>query len=295
MKRSDFIKTIGLTSLSIPMMGTLRTLEKLSSSFSPTDRMPVLFVGHGSPMNAVEENEFVQEFRHQGRQLPTPNAIVVVSAHWETRGTLVTAMEAPRTIHDFGGFPQALYEVQYPAPGHPQLAQDLSELIQPEGTVQLDHQWGLDHGAWTVVMHLFPEANVPVIQISLDYTKPASYHYELAAQLQVLRDRGVLIVGSGNMVHNLRRISWENISSPYAYDWAEEANSKMKEWILSGNHQPLIDFRKQGTAFDLSIPTPEHYLPLLYSLGLKQQGERVQLFNDQPLGGSISMTSFKIG
>lgn len=295
MERKDFIKTLGLSALSIPMITSLSSLERLSDSLTDMVRMPALFLGHGSPMNGIEDNQFVQGFKAQGKKLERPKAIIVVSAHWETKGTFVTAMEHPKTIHDFGGFPKELYEVQYPAPGDPKLAKDVSELVEPSGTVHLDDKWGLDHGSWTVVKHLFPNADVPVIQLSIDYTKPAEYHYELAKQLKVLRSKGVLIIGSGNIVHNLRMVAWDKLSESYGYDWAIEANEKMKNWILDGNHQELVDFRKQGKAFDLAIPTPEHYLPLLYTMGLKDSQDEIQLFNDQPLGGSLSMTSLKIG
>ena len=281
--------------MSVPVLGSLNKLKTLANSFEASEKMPVLFIGHGSPMNAIEDNEFVQEFRNQAKKLQKPKAIIVISAHWETRGTFVTSMENPRTIHDFGGFPKELYEEQYPAPGHPTLARELTDIVDPKGTIQTDDKWGLDHGAWTVLKHFFPDADVPVIQLSLDYTKPAKYHYELAQQLKNLRKKGILIVGSGNIVHNLRKVAWNKINEPYAYDWAEEANSKMKEWIASENHQALIDFENQGKAFDLAIPTAEHYLPLLYTLGLKDENDETLLFNDQPLGGSLSMTSFKFG
>jgi 4,5-DOPA dioxygenase extradiol len=227
--------------------------------------------------------------------LDKPNAIIVVSAHWETNGTFVTAMHNPRTIHDFGGFPKELYEVQYPAPGHPELAKEISEFINPSGTVHLDDKWGLDHGAWSVVKHLFPEADVPIIQLSLDYSITPPQHYELAQQLKKLRKKGVLIVGSGNIVHNLRKIDFRKINDTYGYDWAIEADSKIKKWILEGNHQNLIDFKKQGEAFNLAIPTPEHYLPLLYTIGLKDEKDNTTIFNDSPLGGSLTMTSVKFG
>ncbi|PKR79820.1 4,5-DOPA dioxygenase extradiol [Brumimicrobium salinarum] len=276
-------------------MSTLNKLENITDSFESSKRMPVLFLGHGSPMNAIEDNEFVRAFKKQGQQLDKPNAIIVVSAHWETNGTFVTAMQNPRTIHDFGGFPKALYEVQYPAPGHPELAKEISEIVNPTGTVHLDDKWGLDHGAWTVIKHLFPDADVPVIQLSLDYKMTPQQHYELAQQLKKLREKGVLIVGSGNMVHNLRKVDFRKINENYGYDWAIEADSKMKKWILEGNHQNLIDFNKQGKAFNLAIPTPEHYLPLLYTLGLKDEKDNTTIFNDNPLGGSLTMTSVKFG
>ena len=295
MERKEFLKIAGLTALSIPMMSALNKLENITDSFDSSKRMPVLFLGHGSPMNGIEDNEFVREFKKQGQQLDKPNAIIVVSAHWETNGTFVTAMQNPRTIHDFGGFPKELYEVQYPAPGHPKLAKEISEFINPAGTVHLDDKWGLDHGAWTVVKHLFPKADVPVIQLSLDYKMTPQQHYELAQQLKKLREKGVLIVGSGNIVHNLRKVDFRKINKNYGYDWAIEADSKMKKWILEGNYQNLIEFKKQGEAFNLAIPTPEHHLPLLYTLGLKDEKDNTTIFNDNALGGSLTMTSVKFG
>jgi len=295
MERKEFLNIAGLTTLSIPIMSALNKLKNITDSFESSKRMPVLFLGHGSPMNGIEDNEFVREFKKQGQQLEKPNAIIVVSAHWETNGTFVTAMQNPRTIHDFGGFPRELYEVQYPAPGHPELAKEISEFINPAGTVHLDDKWGLDHGAWTVVKHLFPKADVPVIQLSLDYKMTPQQHYEMAQQLKKLREKGVLIVGSGNMVHNLRKVDFRKINENYGYDWAIEADSKMKKWILKGNHRNLIDFKKQGEAFNLAIPTPEHYLPLLYTLGLKDEKDNTTIFNGNPLGGSLTMTSVKFG
>lgn len=273
----------------------LNDLSKMSASMENTPKMPVLFLGHGSPMNAIEENEFVQGFRKVATQIPEPKAIVCISAHWETNGTFVTAMQNPPTIHDFGGFPQALFDVQYPAPGSPELAARTKELIHSTNVV-LDQSWGLDHGAWSVIRHLYPNANIPVIQMSIDYNKGPKYHYELGQQIKLLREKGILIIGSGNMVHNLRMVDWRNINiSGSGYDWAIEADEKMKKFILDQNHTALINFRSQGRVFDLAIPTPEHYLPLLYALGLKDSDESVSLFNDNTLGGSLSMTSVKIG
>jgi len=257
--------------------------------------MPVLFLGHGSPMNAIEENEFVRGFRARAAEIQKPSAILCISAHWETRGTYVTAMEKPRTIHDFGGFPPELFAVQYPAPGSPALAKETQQLVQL-AQIGLDHQWGLDHGAWSVIKHLYPQADVPVMQLSLDYTKPPQYHYDLAKQLAQLRDKGVLIVGSGNMVHNLGLVAWNRLNDiGYAFDWALEAGSKMKSFIQDGNHQALINYGAQGDAFCLAIPSPEHYLPLLYSLALKRDRDEVSLFNDKALAGSLTMTSVQIG
>jgi 4,5-DOPA dioxygenase extradiol len=256
--------------------------------------MPVIFVGHGSPMNAIEENEFVSSFRLLGEELVRPQSILCISAHWETKGTCVTAMPAPRTIHDFGGFPRELYEVQYPAPGNPELALETKNLVSG-ANVALDEKWGLDHGAWSVIKHMYPKADVPVVQMSLDYSKPSQYHYSLARELAALRDEGVLILGSGNMVHNLGLVAWGKMNGePFAYDWAIEASDRMKQYILAGDHQKLINYRSQGKAFDLAIPTPEHYLPLLYVLALKEENEQITLFNDQPVAGSLTMTSLII-
>ena len=294
MKRKTFIKTI-LASVPATFVGMkLNALNKMTESLDNTSKMPVLFLGHGSPMNAIEENEFVQGFRKVSTEIEMPKAILCISAHWETNGTSITAMPNPKTIHDFGGFPRELYEVQYPAPGNPELAKETKNLIKST-EVHLDDKWGLDHGAWSVIRHMYPNADVPVIQLSLDYTKGPQHHYELAKELYKLRQKGVLIVGSGNMVHNLGMVAWNKINDDYAYNWAEEANSKMNQFILDGNHQDLINYSKHGKAFQLSIPTPEHYLPLLYALALQDKQDSVNLFNDQALGGSLSMTSVKIG
>ena len=293
MKRSDFLKSMLLASLATKGMG-LKALDHWSKTATPTAKMPVLFLGHGSPMNAIEENEFVAGFRNIGKQISSPRAILCISAHWETKGTRITAMEHPRTIHDFGGFPEALYQQQYPAPGSPQLAKETAGLIT-SAPVEMDHDWGLDHGAWTVIKHMYPNANVPVIQMSLDYTKPPQYHYELAQQLAALRNKGVLIVGSGNMVHNLRLVAWDKLQADnYGYDWTLEAREFMNNCIVSGSHDPLIHYARQGTALQKAIPTPEHFLPLLYVLALQEKGEQAELFNDKALGGSLTMTSVSI-
>lgn len=279
----------------IPAVMKLRDLSKLSETFEETEKMPVLFLGHGSPMNAIEDNQFTREFRTMATAIPKPTAILVISAHWETSGTKVTAMEFPRTIHDFGGFPQVLFEQQYPAKGSKELAELTSSLITSTD-VRYDYDWGLDHGAWSVLTHLYPEANIPVVQMSIDYTKDAAYHYELAKEIASLRKKGVLVVGSGNMVHNLRRVDWANINTiGHGFDWALEARSKMNDYILNGDHQALINYRSQGTSFDLAIPTPEHYFPLIYTLGLKDDTDDVCLFNDEAMAGSLTMTSVKIG
>jgi 4,5-DOPA dioxygenase extradiol len=219
---------------------------------------------------------------------------LVVSAHWFTKGTRVTAMEFPQTIHDFGGFPQELFDVEYPAPGHPALAKETATLLQ-SAHVELDHDWGLDHGAWTVVRRMYPKANIPVLQLSIDYTKNARYHYELAKELYALRKKGVLIIGSGNMVHNLRMISWAKMDeSGYGYDWALTINEKFKHFIAEGDYQPLINYENLGPESRLAIPTPEHYLPLMYSLGLKDSKDNTSFFNDKAMAGSLTMTSVLI-
>ncbi len=273
----------------------LNDLQNISDQFTKTERMPVLFLGHGSPMNAIEENQFVRGFREISKKIPTPNAILCMSAHWFTKGTFVTSGEIQKTIHDFYGFPPELFAVQYPAKGNPALAKETVELLSPNPVIETD-SWGLDHGAWSVIRHLYPEANIPVIQMSIDYTKSAQYHFELAEKLSKLRDKGILIIGSGNIIHNLRLIDWRNINTVGAgWDWAIEARAKTNEWILDGNYQNLINFEKQGTALQNAVPTPDHYLPLIYTLGLKKKTEEISLFNDELIGGSLSMTSVRIG
>lgn len=273
----------------------LNDLQNISDQFTKTERMPVLFLGHGSPMNAIEENQFVRGFREISKKIPTPNAILCISAHWFTKGTFVTSGEIQKTIHDFYGFPPELFAVQYPAKGNPELAKETVELLSPNPIIETD-SWGLDHGAWSVIRHLYPEANIPVIQMSIDYTKSAQYHFELAEKLSKLRDKGILIIGSGNIIHNLRLIDWRNINTVGAgWDWAIEARAKTNEWILDGNYQNLINFEKQGTALQNAVPTPDHYLPLIYTLGLKKKTEEISLFNDELIGGSLSMTSVRIG
>jgi 4,5-DOPA dioxygenase extradiol len=272
----------------------LKELNKVINQFNRADKMPVMFIGHGSPMNAIEDNEFVHEWRVIGKSLPRPEAILCISAHWETRGTFVTAMVKPITIHDFGGFPRTLFDVQYPAPGSPELAKEIKHIIKST-EVGLDEKWGLDHGSWSVIKHLYPKADVPVIQLSLDYSQTPQYHYNLAKELASLRNKGVLIIGSGNIVHNLGMVVWDKLNTDdYSFDWAQEAREKMKNYIVDGDHQSLINYKSQGREFKLSIPTPEHFLPLLYILALKDQSEKVSFFNDKTIAGSLAMTSVKI-
>lgn len=291
MERKTFIKSLA----ALTAMGSLTGFKYLTDTLPASEKMPVLFLGHGSPMNAIEENEFVQGFKDIAATLTLPTAIVCISAHWYTKGTKVTAMEMPQTIHDFGGFPQELFDVQYPAKGDPKLAGETKELLLPT-EVELDEKWGLDHGAWSVIKHLYPEANVPVIQLSIDYTQPAQYHFDLAKKLASLRQKGVLIVGSGNIIHNLGLVDFANFDKDdYGYDWAIETRETSNKLILDGDFQSLIDYEKLGEGFKLAVPTAEHYLPLIYTLGLKEDTETLTLFNDKLLAGSLSMTSLKIG
>lgn len=293
MNRKDFLHTLAL----LPLMGAamkMNILTKITEPLKSTEKMPVLFLGHGSPMNAIEENEFVSGFRKVSTEIQKPKAILCVSAHWETSGTFVTAVENPKTIHDFGGFPKALFDVQYPAPGSPWLANETKNIIT-KAEVGLDEKWGLDHGAWSVIKHLYPDADIPVIQMSLDYRKPPQYHYELAKELAALRNKGVLIVGSGNIVHNLGLVAWDKLNAAeYGYDWAIEASNLMKKHILDDNHQALINYKSLGKPVEMAIPSPDHYLPLLYTLALKDKNEKVSLFNDKAVAGALTMTSVKI-
>jgi 4,5-DOPA dioxygenase extradiol len=273
----------------------LNDLDKIASDQGSPEIMPVLFLGHGSPMNAIEENEFVAGFRNISKVIPVPKAILCISAHWETRGTLLTAMDRPKTIHDFGGFPEELFRVQYPAPGSPELASKVKSMLT-KTEAQLDQKWGLDHGAWSVIRHMYPNADIPVIQMSLDYYQTIGYHYELAQELSSLREKGILIAGSGNMVHNLGMVAWDRLNDDeYAFNWAAEAGNTMKQLIQDGNHQNLIKYQSLGSAFRMAVPTPEHFLPLLYVLAMQKKNEPVSLFNDRIVAGSISMCSVKIG
>jgi 4,5-DOPA dioxygenase extradiol len=289
MTRKEFLQNTLIASGMMTLSGLNSFACKLEEQET---KMPVLFVGHGSPMNAIEDNIFSKGWREAAKNLPKPKAILCVSAHWETRGTFVTAMEKPRTIHDFGGFPKELFAVQYPAPGNVEVAKETARTIK-KTIVDLDHEWGLDHGAWSIMKHFYPNADVPVLQLSLDRDKNAAWHYELGKEIAALRKKGVLIIGSGNMVHNLGRLNWQQPDAKY--DWAENMNTTFKKLILEGNHQSLIDYKGLGNDAFFSIPTPEHYLPLLYILALQEKNEQLSFFNDHTVMGSISMTSVKIG
>ncbi|MFM9076599.1 MAG: 4,5-DOPA dioxygenase extradiol, partial [Bacteroidota bacterium] len=270
-------------------------LRRETENLPKTTKMPVLFIGHGSPMNGIENNLYTRGWKEATKNIPTPRAVVCISAHWLTKGTFVTAMEKPRTIHDFGGFPPELYQVQYPAPGSPNIASEIAEKgifaqITP------DHEWGLDHGTWTVVRHLFPEANIPVLQVSIDYHQSGEFHYRLAQDLAALRHKGILFIGSGNMVHNLRMVDFSRLNEPgFGFDWAAEMNEVFKEKIGLGDHKSLMNYHNLNKAAVLAIPTPDHYWPLIYSLGLTEHGEIPFFFNDVLVGGSLTMTSVRIG
>jgi 4,5-DOPA dioxygenase extradiol len=254
------------------------------------DRMPVLFVGHGNPMNAIEENEFSRSWMMMGRNLPHPNAILCISAHWETKGTQVTATEKPRTIHDFYGFPPALYDMTYPAQGSPEIAQHVENLALNDD-ITADYSWGLDHGCWSVLARFFPQADIPVLQLSLDINKKARDLYDLGRRLQPLRDRGVLIIGSGNIVHNLQMVVVGN----EVFDWALEFDGQVKKWILEGDHEPIMDYEQQGQAAALAINSAEHFKPLLIVLGAGELGEPIHFFSEKIIHGSLSMRSVRMG
>jgi 4,5-DOPA dioxygenase extradiol len=269
----------------------LKDLYRFSQGLKQTDRMPAVFIGHGSPMNGIEENAFSDSWKILGEKIEAPAAILCISAHWLTQGSFVTAMEHPRTIHDFGGFPEELYQIQYPAPGDPVLAQQVTDLIKFTNA-GLDHDWGLDHGTWTVLRRMYPDARIPVLQLSIDYFQSGEFHYRLANDLAILRKKGVLIVGSGNMVHNLRLAAFDQINNPdYGYDWAREMNDLFKEKIDQKNHQSLMNYQKLNSAAKLAVPTPDHYWPLIYILGLQDQKDETIIFNDELRAGSLSMTS----
>ena len=256
-------------------------------------RMPVVFFGHGNPLNALDENAYTRGWRSIGSGLPRPRAILSISAHWYLPGTHVTAMEHPRTIHDFGGFPPELYRVQYAAPGAPALAQHVRELLAPARS-GLDQEWGLDHGTWSVLVHAFQDADIPVVQLSIDETLDAPAHYELAKRLAPLRDEGVLVMGSGNLVHNLHAYAWGR-HSVAPFDWAVRFEAYVRTMLLGGNHAPLIGYESLGQDALLSVPTPEHYLPLLYVLALSEPRDPVTFPVEGVDGGSISMLSVQIG
>jgi 4,5-DOPA dioxygenase extradiol len=291
MKRRTFFTTFSIGAVGSLSLAALT--RHAMAEFEVRERpMPVLFVGHGSPMNAIQDNRWGRGWAEIGARLDRPDAIVCVSAHWQTRGVMVTAMDHPKTIHDFYGFPDELQNMQYPAPGSPTLARKARDEIKST-TVALDQTWGLDHGTWSVLVKMFPRADIPVIQLSLDATRSPAEHFELGKELKALRRHGVLIVGSGNIVHNLRRVSREHADE--GFHWAIEFDMKVTELVDKGDHQALIDYQKLGPAAQLSVPTNEHYLPLLYALALRDPTDPVRYFNDATTMGSISMRSLLIG
>lgn len=258
-----------------------------------TQRLPAFFLGHGNPMNALLSNGYTEAWSRIGQQVPTPKAILAISAHWYVPGTGVTVSTAPRTIHDFGGFPQALYQVRYPAPGDPELARRVQKLLAPVEVV-LDETWGLDHGTWAVLCHVYPEANIPIVQLSIDETQPASFHYEVGRRLAPLREEGVLIVGSGNLVHNLHAFAWGR-HTPDPYDWAVRFETAARQLMLARDHKELVQYEALGNDAMLSVPTPDHYLPLLYVLGTQQEREGIAFPVEGIDGGSVSMLSVQVG
>ncbi len=289
MKRRSFLTTMVASTGAVALESSLRTMadELVEQDFM----MPAYFIGHGSPMNALEDNVFTRGWREAMANIPQPKAIICVSAHWLTKGTWITAMPKPRTIHDFGGFPRKLSEATYPAPGAPEMAQAISESIT-DVAIGLDQKWGLDHGAWSILMPVFPDADIPVMELSIDYDRPASWHYDLGRMLVSLRKRGVLVIGSGNIVHNLRVLNPQQPES--GFDWADAINDKLKTLLLNQDHQSLINYTKLGKEIALAVPSPDHYYPLLYTLGLQTASDHISIFNDRTVMGSIAMTSVKL-
>lgn len=288
MNRKTFIQSL----LSIPLAAksmNLHELKSISETFGSSDKMPVVFVGHGNPMNAITNNGFSKSWEDIGKKLPPPKAILCISAHWLTNGgTAVTMMDHPKTIHDFGGFPEELFAVQYPAPGSKVYAQQTIDLVKST-KVHADLEWGLDHGTWSVLCRMYPKANIPVFQMSIDYGKPMTYHFNLAKELAELRKKGVLIIGSGNVVHNLGMISWND--PKHKFDWAVEFDTLVKTSIEKDDAQALIDYQKLGKIASLAHPSNDHYLPLLYTLGLREKSDNFSFFNSEIEYGSLSMRS----
>lgn len=286
MKRSDFIKYL----ISTPLFGIgLKHLSAMSANLNSSDKMPVMFIGHGNPMNAIQDNDITRNWQQMGEFIQ-PKAILCISAHWETRGTYVTMTPKPKMIYDIGGFPPEMYQLQYPAPGSPKFANDVIEQVRNYSVLE-DHEWGLDHGTWSVLIKMFPDAGIPVFQLSLNRTMKPEDHYKLAKELTFLRKKGVLILGSGNIVHNLRHAKWD---SDQPYDWAVQFDEQVKQLISNRNHSMLIKSEQINREAQLSIPTREHYMPMLYALALQEENEKVTFFNEEVKMGSMSMRSFVI-
>jgi 4,5-DOPA dioxygenase extradiol len=286
MTRKEFLTLSAVAPFAGEVM-KLQEFRNITDDIGKTDRMPLMFIGHGNPMNAIEDNKFSNTWKGFGKTLPRPKAILSVSAHWLTRGTKVTAMQRPKTIHDFGGFPEKLFAQQFPAPGAPELAKEAQSLVAKPHII-LDDDWGFDHGTWSVLIQMFPKADIPVFQLSIDYSQPMQYHFDIAQQLQVLREKGVLIIGSGNIVHNLQALNFE---SNKPYDWALEFDAMVSKWIESGNYQAIIDFQNLGSLSKLAHPTYDHFLPLLYVLGFQNKKDSPAFFNSDFDMSSVSMRS----
>jgi len=293
MNRRTFIALSSLTGAGLILNHTTMGSTFLNTLVEDGNTMPVLFMGHGSPMNAIENNSFTQGWKNMVKDIPTPKAILVISAHWESKGTKILAVDKPKLIYDMYGFPQALYDVKYPAAGAPELAKEISEHVKFT-EVGLDHEWGLDHGAWSILVHMYPDASIPSFQLSLNYTRDLQWHYDLAKELNYLRKKGVLIVGSGNIVHNLRYMA-------YAYekplDWALEFDAKSEELMNKGDHAALINYKTLGSAAEISVNSAEHYIPLLYTLALQQKNEQITYFNHESKDTLLNtfMRSLRIG
>jgi 4,5-DOPA dioxygenase extradiol len=292
MERRYFVKSLTILPLAGVTMN-LNDLFNITDDLKPTDQFPVLFIGHGSPMNAILDNTFTRRLTELGISFKEkPKAILVISAHWLTRGTNVMVSEKPKTIHDFGGFPNELYQIEYPAIGSPVFAKETKKLIKTTNTFE-DENWGLDHGAWTILRHIFPNADIPVFQLSIDYTKEPQYHYNLASEIKALRNKGVLIIGSGNIVHNLYQIDFDTNAKPFS--WAIEFDDLVKDKLLKKDYSGLINYSLLGEAARLSIPTNDHYLPMLYTLGLSGKDEQLKFVYEEIQNSSISMRCFQIG
>jgi 4,5-DOPA dioxygenase extradiol len=295
MQRKGFLQILAALPFA-PIAMNLNELKHWADSQPNSTLMPLLFIGHGSPMNALADNDFTKALNKKGAEILhdcRPNAIIVVSAHWLTRGTFIQASAKPKMIYDFGGFPPELSMVQYPAPGHPDMAKETSQLLNSAFTTE---EWGLDHGAWSVLKHLFPSADIPVFQMSIDWGKSMDYHFQLAQKLQKLREKGVLIIGSGNIVHNLELSMpklWENDQTPY--DWAVEFDEWAKQKMNSGNFESLIQYENAGVAAKMAVPSPDHYIPMLYTIGAGKSSETLNSFYESVEYGGISMRCFQMG
>lgn len=292
MKRRDFTKLLSIAPFT-PLAMKLKDLNNITNVFGGTSKMPALFIGHGHPMNALFDNAFTQRLNRLGKEIERPNAILMVSAHWETSGTYVSTNPWPKTIYDFGRFDDRLFKIKYEPQGHPSLAKEVQSMVTSE-IVQEDSRMGLDHGAWSVLMHIFPEANIPVFQLSINYKEGPAFHYQLGKELAALRKKGVLIIGSGNIVHNLRKVDWKNIDAP-PLDWNLEFDNLVKQHIDNRTIQPLINYQSMGNIAQLSIPTNDHYLPMLYSLGVMENDDTIEHIYEGYQYASLSMRCFKIG